>query len=114
MRTAWLVMSLALVLCSFAQRSPNGSGVSLTFVTLHAQEPSPPPAAAGPGWQFADEEEQAPTWREIVGAQAADLTGFAAFTALALVGFFRKSVRWKYVTLGVAVLYLGFVKSQLI
>ena len=36
------------------------------------------------------------------------------FTALALVSFFRKSVRLKYVTFAAAVLYLGFVKSQLI
>jgi NosR/NirI family transcriptional regulator, nitrous oxide reductase regulator len=73
------------------------------------------PALAGPGaWQFADEDEEKPGWREIVGSQALDLAGFAAFTALALVSFFRKSVRLKYVTLAVAVVYLGFMKSQLI
>ena len=32
---------------------------------------------------------------------------FGAFVALALVGFFRKSVRLKYVTLAASVLYLG-------
>jgi NosR/NirI family nitrous oxide reductase transcriptional regulator len=67
-------------------------------------------------WQFADEDadRQAPGWREIVGSQALDLTMFAGFTALALVSFFRKSVRLKQVTFAAAVLYLGFAKSQLI
>ena len=81
-------------------------------VVLRAQETVPPPAADK--WQFADEDEQTPGWREVVGAQALDLAGFGAFTALALVSFFRKSVRLKYVTLGIAVVYLGFMKSQLI
>jgi NosR/NirI family nitrous oxide reductase transcriptional regulator len=78
-------------------------------------EPSPSTAApAGAGWQFEDEEEATPALRDIVKSQAADLAGFSAFTALALVSFFRKSVRLKYLTLVVAVLYLGFAKSQLI
>src|SRR5262245_25846006 len=34
--------------------------------------------------------------------------------ALALVSFFRKSVRLKYVALAAAVAYLGFVKSSLL
>jgi polyferredoxin len=74
------------------------------------------PAAQSDGdqWKFADDDEQVPSWRETVGAQGWDLAGFAAFTALALVSFFRKSVRLKYVTFGVAVVYLGFMKSQLI
>jgi len=65
-------------------------------------------------WQFADDEERAPGWRDVVGAQATDLLLFIAFTALALVSFFRKSKRLKYVTLGVCVLLLGFGKSQLV
>jgi polyferredoxin len=67
-------------------------------------------------WQFADDgvEQRGPGWREVVGSQVLDLTLFAGFTALALVSFFRKSVRLKQVTFGAAVLYLGFVKSQLI
>ena len=39
---------------------------------------------------------------------------FAAFATLAMISFFRKSVRLKYVTLVAAVVYLGFSKSQLI
>jgi len=84
-------------------------------VIVHAQPSAPVSAqpSAG-GWQFADEDEQMPGWREVLGAQAWDLGLFAAFTVLALVSFFRKSVALKHVTFAAAVLYLGFVKSQLI
>jgi len=56
----------------------------------------------------------AETWGEILRPQAVDLTLFAAFLALALVSFFRKSVRLKYVTFIAAVGYLGFWKSTLL
>jgi NosR/NirI family nitrous oxide reductase transcriptional regulator len=54
------------------------------------------------------------TWRDILGPQALDLVLLVAFVALALVSFFRKSVRLKYVTLAAAVGYMGFVKSRLV
>jgi NosR/NirI family transcriptional regulator, nitrous oxide reductase regulator len=54
------------------------------------------------------------TWGEILGPQALDLTLFTAFLALAMVSFFRKSVRLKYVTFIAAVGYLGFWKSTLL
>ncbi len=54
------------------------------------------------------------TWGEILGPQALDLTLLAAFIVLALVSFFRKSVRLKYVALVAAVGYLGFYKSSLV
>jgi NosR/NirI family nitrous oxide reductase transcriptional regulator len=54
------------------------------------------------------------SWRDILGPQAVDLMLLAAFLALALVSFFRKSVRLKYVALTVAVGYMGFFKSHLI
>jgi NosR/NirI family nitrous oxide reductase transcriptional regulator len=53
-------------------------------------------------------------WREILRPQALDLVLLVAFMALALVGFFRKSIRLKYVTLVAAVAYLGFTKSSLV
>ena len=53
------------------------------------------------------------TWGELLGPQALDLTLLTAYIALALVSFFRKSVRWKYVALVAAVGYLGFYKSSL-
>jgi len=50
----------------------------------------------------------------VIAAQALDIGLVAGFLALALIGFFRKSERWKYVTLVIAVVYLGFSKSLLI
>jgi len=76
--------------------------------TLHAQQPQEQ------GWNFEEEEDAAPTWGQDLRAQAVDLSAVSAFTVLALVSFFRKSVRLKYFTLAVAVVYLGFYKSQLI
>ena len=108
------------------------SAIGLLLIVLapggartYAQPPAPPPpsedaAAAGAQpdaadtWNFAEDEDEQPTWRQIVGAQATDLVLFPAFVALALVGFFRKSVRLKYITLAASVLYLGIFRSQLI
>ena len=77
---------------------------------LQPDAPSQPSSAE---WDF-DEEELVPTWGASVRAQAVDLAMFAGFAGLALVGFFRKSVWLKYVTLAVSVVYLGVYKSQLI
>jgi polyferredoxin len=54
------------------------------------------------------------TWAEIVGPQLLDLVSVTAFLVLALIGFFRKSVRLKYITLVAAVGYMGIVKSRLV
>jgi len=69
--------------------------------------------AEGAGWDFGDEED-VPSWSEDIRNQAFDLGLFAAFATLALVGFFRKSEPLKWITMGVAVLYLGFARSQLV
>ena len=93
-------------------------------IRIHAQQPVAPhvtgearpvdvPPAVDP-WHFDDEEEAAQSWRQLFGAQAIDMSLFVAFTGLALASFFRKSVRLKYATLAASVVYLGFVKSQLI
>ncbi len=79
-------------------------------VPVHAQAPSP----SGTQWQFNDDDEQVPTWTDAVRSQAVDLAVFTGFTALALVSFFRKDKRLKYVTLAACVVLLGFWKSQLI
>ena len=76
-----------------------------------AQGDAQPPADP---WDFPDEEEDVSGTGENLRAQAMDIVLFAAFAALALVSFFRKSVRLKYATLVVSVVYLGFFKSQLI
>jgi polyferredoxin len=90
--------SIAVVLCSVA------------CVPLHAQ----PSATPDNPWQFEEDEAPIETWRQIVTDQAVDLGLFAAFAALALTSFFRKSVGLKYVTLVAAVAYLGVYKSQLL
>lgn len=53
-------------------------------------------------------------WPDVLAPQARDLALLVAFIAFALVSFFRKSVRLKYVTLAFAVAYMGFYKSHLI
>jgi hypothetical protein len=93
-----------------------GSGAWLT-VGLHAQEPAQEPAQEQQkgSWNFDEEEEElAPTWADDIRSQALDIAMVAAFSTLAFVSFFRKSVPLKYVTLVAAVGYLGFYKSQLI
>jgi NosR/NirI family nitrous oxide reductase transcriptional regulator len=54
------------------------------------------------------------SWADDIRTQAVDITAVAAFLTLAFVSFFRKSKALKYVTLVVAVGYLGIAKSQLI
>jgi NosR/NirI family transcriptional regulator, nitrous oxide reductase regulator len=66
------------------------------------------------GWDFADEEEDVPTWADDLRDQALDLGLVAGFLVLAFVSFFRKSKPLKYVTLVVAVAFLGVWKSLLI
>ncbi len=92
--------------------------VALLAALLLAATPvdaQPDTAAPAPDlWQFDDEEEEVETWGMLLRDQATDLLLFVGFATLTLVSFFRKSVRLKYVTLAVAVVYLGFTKSQLI
>jgi polyferredoxin len=88
-------------------------GTQLTQLPAFAQPATAEPPAVDL-WQFEDDEEEIETWSALIRDQAGDLTLFTAFAALALVGFFRKSEALKYVTLVVAVAYLGFAKSQLI
>ena len=77
---------------------------------VHAQEQQRPSR-----FDFPDEEEEdVPSWRDDLRTQALDIAFVAAFSTLAFLGFFRKSVALKYVTLVAAVGYLGFAKSQLI
>jgi polyferredoxin len=79
----------------------------------HAQATAPVAPEDDP-WNFEDEGEPVETWTEIVRGQAVDLVLFAAFAALALTSFFRKSVWMKYAALAASVAYLGVYKSQLL
>jgi polyferredoxin len=65
-------------------------------------------------WNFADEDEAVPSWTDEFKDQALELAMFAGFATLTLTGFFKKSERLKWITLGIAVVYLGFARSQLI
>lgn len=67
--------------------------------------------AADP-WGF--DEAPVETLADVVSAQAGDLAALAAFFLLAYISFRQKSVALKFVTLGVAVAYMGFAKSYLI
>ncbi len=53
-------------------------------------------------------------WRELLASQALDLGLLTAFLTLAMVSFFRKSVRLKLVTFVAGVGYMGFTKSSLV
>ena len=89
----------------------------VTSAQPQADDTAPAEAATddAAGWNFEDEEaEAAPTLLENARDQALDIGLFLAFAALAMVSFLRKSVPLKYVTLVVAVLYMGVYKSQLI
>src|SRR5262245_41133072 len=68
----------------------------------------------GGGFDFPDEEDDAPSWSDDIRAQAVDLGLVVAFSALAFTSFFRKSVTLKYVTLVASVLYVGIWKSTLL
>jgi len=83
-------------------------GLKTAFYIAQAEQP---PAG---GFDFPDEEDDAPTWGDDLRAQGMDLALVSGFLVLAFVSFFRKSVRLKYVTLVAAVAFLGVSKSLLI
>jgi NosR/NirI family transcriptional regulator, nitrous oxide reductase regulator len=65
-------------------------------------------------FDFPEEDEDQPTWRDDIRAQAVDIGLVVAFSALAFTSFFRKSRALKYVTLVASVVYIGFWKSTLL
>jgi polyferredoxin len=79
-----------------------------------AQPQAEQPKVQDDTWNFPDEDVAEPTFFERAQQQAVDVALFFAFVVLAMVSFFRKSERLKYVTLIASVLYLGVYKSQLI
>jgi len=97
MRTGFVLFAILLTLIA-------ALAVSQRRVNAYAQDT----------WQFADEDEAVPTWADDIKAQAPELAMFTAFATLALVSFFRKSERLKWITMGASVVYLGFMRSQLI
>jgi polyferredoxin len=83
-------------------------------VAALAQPQAEQPKVEDDAWNFPDEDVAEPTFFERAQQQAVDVALFFAFVVLAMVSFFRKSERLKYVTLIASVLYLGVYKSQLI
>jgi NosR/NirI family transcriptional regulator, nitrous oxide reductase regulator len=75
---------------------------------------TPRVSASQDPWKFADEEETAPSWSQDFKEQAPSLAMLTAFSVLALISFFKKNEVLKWITMGSAVVYLGFVRSQLI
>src|ERR1700730_16455164 len=70
------------------------------------------PGALNDPWGFDQDKKE--TWADLLRAQGLDPTVLIAFLTFALIGFFRKSVALKYITLVMAVGYMGFFKSNLI
>jgi len=81
--------------------------VALSGLAVYAQQPAADP------WGF-DDEVKVETWGSILRPQAVDLALTTALIGFALVSFFKKSVRLKYITLAATVAYLGVTKSTLI
>jgi NosR/NirI family nitrous oxide reductase transcriptional regulator len=63
-------------------------------------------------WGF--EEAPVETWADILRPQYLDLALLAAFIALAMYSFKRRSVPLKFLTFAAAIAYMGFAKSYLI
>jgi NosR/NirI family nitrous oxide reductase transcriptional regulator len=80
---------------------------------VHAFQQESAPKADDP-WNFPDEEEEVQSWSQDLRNQSIDLAALVVFFSLTLVGFFKKSERLKWITMGAAVVYLGFARSQLI
>jgi len=110
-----VLRSLRVVVCLLALATP-----AWVPATVHAAQP--PADDSQPltddelddFFGFDDEEVAEPTFADLAQQQAPDILAFTAFGVLAMVSFWRRSERLKYVTLVVCVLYMGFYKSYLI
>ena len=109
LRVTLAILLLLVGASSVATGQGRAQGGLQTALYMQAVEQPP-----GGGFDFPDEEDDAPTWADDLRAQALDLALVSAFLVLAFVSFFRKSVRLKYVTLIAAVAFLGVSKSLLI
>ncbi|MDX2144988.1 MAG: 4Fe-4S binding protein [Rhodospirillaceae bacterium] len=98
--------------------------LAAAFMTTAAAQPAPTatePSAAAASPQapsLADlealmEEDAAPD-RPLDRREIMDLAGIAGFLALALISFWRKSTPLKYATMAVAIVYMGFMKGNLV
>jgi hypothetical protein len=81
-KTALLAPLIGLALIAMAPGGAHGDSWQVTAPLL------------SDSWNSTDDEDQ-PTWRELVGAQAPALVLFLAFVALAQAGFVHKTTRLK-------------------
>ncbi len=94
--------------------------LSLWFTGVAAQDdaaPAEPLPSAGLSLEDLDAAMAAddrPTLAAVLQEEALGLLPLAGFLALAFWSFFTKSERLKYVTLAVAVVYLGFAKNNMV
>ena len=105
-----LVVAVCLVARAEARQTPvprpAGAATAAGSAAIAAQTPDP--------FGFSEDEDDTPGWGQLLRSQSTDLLLFTGYAALALVGFFRKSERLKYVTLVATVIYLGIYKSQIV
>lgn len=110
------VLVLAFTLVAGVTSSSLAQGPAPAPAPTLGQTPTaelPPPGGdADDPWGF-DEEEHAETLADVLRPQVLDITLTTALLAFALFSFFKKSVRLKYITLGLVLVYFGAVKSQL-
>ncbi len=71
-------------------------------------------AQTADGFDFDDAADATPSLLDLARGQWPEIALFAAFAALAMVSFVKKSVPLKYLTLVLSVAYLGVYKSQLL
>lgn len=91
--------------------TPTGTQIQAQGPTAGAPAVASATGGADP-WGFDDE--AAEGWGDVLRPQVIALATLAGFIALALTGFVQKSVTLKYVTLAIAVGYMGFFKNYVI
>ncbi len=82
--------------------------------TEDEQRSEAPPLSLAELDALMDEESEDDEIAAVIGEQVVDLLALSAFLCLALVSFFHKGTALKYVTMIVSILYLGFLRSNLV
>src|SRR5262249_32308282 len=70
-------------------------------------------AGSADPFNFPEDEDETPTWSQLLETQAPDMAIFTGFVALSLTGFFLKREDVKVATLVAAVVFLGVFRSQM-
>jgi polyferredoxin len=102
-----LIFAAVVTVAAVAQPAPTGADAATPAPSQQAQAPSLDDLEA------LMEEDTAPD-RPLDRRETMDLAGIAGFLALALISFRRKSTPLKYATMAVAIVYMGFIKGNLV